>query len=86
MNRKQRRELARKIQADDVSLEVVHPDAAGIDIGNECHYVAVPSKRDPEQPVRRFGCVTAELKAMAEWLISGPSPPFLGGSAVRPRP
>jgi hypothetical protein len=36
MNRKQRRELARKIQADDVSLEVVHPDAAGIDIGNEC--------------------------------------------------
>src|SRR6516165_3122790 len=68
MNRKQRRELTRKIQADDVSLEVVHPDAAGIDIGNECHYVAVPSKRDSEQPVRRFGCVTAELKAMAEWL------------------
>jgi transposase len=68
MNRKQRRELVRKIQADDVSLEVVHPDAAGIDIGNECHYVAVPSKRDPEQPVRRFGCVTAELKTMAEWL------------------
>ena len=52
MNGKQRRELARKIQADDVSLEVVHPDAAGIDIGNECHYVAVPSKRDPEHPVR----------------------------------
>jgi len=28
MSRKQRRELTRKIQADDVSLEVVHPDAA----------------------------------------------------------
>jgi len=68
LNRKQRRELVRKIQADDVSLEVVHPDAAGIDIGNESHYVAVPSKRDPEQPVRRFGCVTAELKTMAVWL------------------
>jgi transposase len=67
-NRRQRRELARKILADDVSLEILHPDAAGIDIGNECHYVAVPSKREPEQPVRRFGCVTAELKAMAEWL------------------
>jgi hypothetical protein len=26
MNRKQRRELARKIQADDVSLEIVHPE------------------------------------------------------------
>ena len=67
MNRKQRREMARKIQAEDLSLEVVHPHAAGIDIGNESHYVAVPPTRD-EQPVRRFGCTTAELKAMAAWL------------------
>ena len=67
MNRKQRRETMRKIQSDDLSLEVVHPDAAGIDIGNESHYVAVPPTRD-SQPVRRFGCTTAELKAMAEWL------------------
>src|SRR5215470_3369522 len=67
MNRKQRRDLARRIQAQDLSLEVVHPDAAGIDIGNESHYVAVPSTRD-SQPVRRFGCTTGELKAMAEWL------------------
>ena len=66
-NRKQRREMARKIQAEDLSLEVVHPHAAGIDIGNESHYVAVPSTRD-EQPVRRFGCTTTELKAMAAWL------------------
>ena len=67
MNRKQWRELARKIQTDDVSLEVVHPDAAGIDIGNETHYVAVPPKRDTE-PVRRFGCTTGELRAMGAWL------------------
>ena len=67
MNRKQRRELTRKIQNQDLSLEVVHPDAAGIDIGNESHYVAVPSTRD-SQPVRRFGCTTGELQAMAEWL------------------
>src|ERR1700758_4871138 len=67
MNRKQRRELARRVQAEDVSLEVVHPDDAGIDIGNEAHYVAVPRARD-SQGVRRFGCVTAELKEMAAWL------------------
>src|ERR1700730_15069469 len=67
MNRKQRLETMRKIQSEDLSLEMVHPDAAGIDIGNESHYVAVPPKRD-SQPVRRFGCTTAELKAMAEWL------------------
>src|SRR5438105_11464384 len=67
MNRKQRREMMRKIQSADLRLEVVHPNAGGIDIGNESHYVAVPPGRD-SQPVRRFGCTTAELKAMAAWL------------------
>ena len=67
MNRKQRREMTRKIQNEDIRLEVIHPDAAGIDIGNESHYVAVPPTRD-SQPVRRFGCTTAELKEMANWL------------------
>src|ERR1700720_1474870 len=67
MNRKQRRETTRKIQSDDLSLEVVHPDAAGIDIGNESHYVAVPPTRVSE-PVRRFGCTTADLRQMADWL------------------
>jgi transposase len=67
MNRKQRRETTRKIQSEELSLEVVHPGAAGIDIGNESHYVAVPPSRD-SQPVRCFGCTTAELKAMAAWL------------------
>jgi transposase len=67
MNRNQRREMMRKIQSQDLSLEVVHPDAAGIDIGNESHYAAVPTIRD-SQPVRQFGCTTAELKAMADWL------------------
>src|SRR5204862_2914423 len=56
-----------KVQGEDISLEVIHPDAAGIDIGNEFHDVAVPPSRDG-QPVRRFGCTTAELKAMADWL------------------
>src|SRR5438093_13121713 len=46
MNRKQRRETMRRIQRENLSLEVVHPDAAGIDIGNEFHYVAVPPTRD----------------------------------------
>src|SRR6516162_2661945 len=67
MNRKQRREMTRKMQSEDLRLEVVHPDAAGIDIGNESHYVAVPPSRD-SQPIRQFGCTTAELKTMAAWL------------------
>jgi transposase len=67
MNRRQRREVMRKIQSEDFSLEVIHRNAAGIDIGNESHYVAVPPSRD-SQPVRRYGCTTGELKAMADWL------------------
>lgn len=47
---------------------MVHPDAAGIDIGNAAHYVAVPPDRDAE-PVRSFGCFTEDLKRMADWLI-----------------
>jgi transposase len=67
MNRKQRREIMRKFQSEDLSLEVIHRNAAGIDIGNESHYVAVPPSRD-SQPVRPFVCTTGELKAMADWL------------------
>ena len=48
MNRKQRREMMRQMQSGDLSLEVIHPDASGIDIGNESHYVAVPPSRDPQ--------------------------------------
>src|SRR5260370_39627911 len=67
MNRKQRRDLDGKIQSAALTLQIVHPDAAGIDIGNESHYVAVPPDRD-SQPVQHFGCTTAELRAMADWL------------------
>jgi len=30
--------------SEDLSLEVIHPDAAGIDIGNESHYAATASQ------------------------------------------
>jgi len=55
MNRKQQREMMRQIHSEDLSLAIIHPDAAGIDIGNESHYVAVPPNRD-SQSVQRFGC------------------------------
>jgi transposase len=50
-------------------LEVVHPHAAGIDVGNSAHYVAVRPDRDPK-PVRRFECFTADLHRLADWLQS----------------
>ncbi len=48
-------------------LRVIHPDAAGIDIGATSHYVAVPPDR-AEEPVRSFGTHTADLHALVAWL------------------
>jgi transposase len=48
-------------------LPLTNPNAAGIDIGAETHWVAVPAERDPE-PVRAFGTCTADLEALAAWL------------------
>jgi transposase len=50
------------------ALEIVHPDAAGIDVGGSEHWVAISPDRDTE-PVRCFGCFTADLRAMAQWLV-----------------
>ena len=69
LNRKQRKELVRKVYAEDPGLEVVHRNVAGIDVGNESHFAAVPPGRD-RQPVQEFGCWTADLLRMAEWLKS----------------
>jgi transposase len=66
-NRKGRKEWTRRLQSEDPGLEVVHPHAAGIDVGNGAHYVAVRPERDP-QPVRRFECFTQDLHRLADWL------------------
>jgi transposase len=69
LNRKERKEWAQRLQSENPGLDVVHPYAAGIDVGNSVHYVAVRPDRDPE-PVRRFECFTADLHRMADWLQS----------------
>jgi len=48
-------------------MRKIHPNAAGIDIGAEAHYVAVPPDR-ATPAVRRFGCLTPDLHEMARWL------------------
>ena len=66
LTRKQRKELGRRIWSGSPGLDVVHRDAAGIDIGSREHNVAVGPDRDGE-PVRVFGCFTEDLHRMAEW-------------------
>src|SRR4029434_3014145 len=49
-------------------LQICHPHAAGIDIGEAEHWGAVPPGCDPH-PVRRFGTFTVDLDALADWLM-----------------
>lgn len=48
-----------------ISMEVVNPHAAGIDVGSRSHWVAVGQL---EQDVREFGVFNQDLFAMADWL------------------
>ncbi|MCW7551672.1 IS110 family transposase [Endozoicomonas gorgoniicola] len=49
-------------------LKTVNLYAAGIDIGSEFHFVAVPKELD-EQSVRSFACFTSDLEMMTQWLV-----------------
>ena len=63
MNRKRRKKVGTEQQDWSLNLEVVHLNAAGIDIGNESHYVAVPPGRDPTQ----CGSLPALLRICTVW-------------------
>jgi len=56
-------EVARKEQ----ELARINHHAAGIDIGAESHFVAVPPESTPT-PVKQFGVFTRDLYALADWL------------------
>jgi transposase len=66
---KQREELGRRLQSPDPGLEIIHYNAAGIDVGGASHFVAVPPGRHPEA-IREFGSWTTALHEMAAWLKS----------------
>ena len=63
-----RRKKADQPKVDWKALEIVHPDAAGIDIGGREHWVTIAPDRDAE-PIRCFDCFTADLERMADWLV-----------------
>jgi transposase len=48
--------------------KIVHPNAAGIDIASNIHYVAVPEEKCKDN-VRSFKGFTRDLHALANWLI-----------------
>jgi transposase len=57
----------RKVKFD--TLAVMHPDAAGLDLGDESAYAAVPVGRDPDgQDVRCFSALTDGIESLVAWL------------------
>jgi transposase len=63
--RKKKSKASKRVTFQGLSL--IHPHAAGIDVGAKEHVVAVPSDRDP-QPVRTFQAFTPDLHELAAWL------------------
>lgn len=53
------------MEEESISMEVVNPHAAGIDVGSRSHWVAVGQS---EQDVREYGVYNEDLFAMADWL------------------
>lgn len=62
------RKVNKKGKNTGAVLPVLHPHAAGVDIGATEIYVAVPADRDAES-VRSFQTFTEDLIALAEWLL-----------------
>ncbi len=54
-------------KASHRELSAINPNAAGIDIGADRHWVSVPSRSDDEN-VKSFSCFTGDLYQMADWL------------------
>src|SRR5205823_3136105 len=69
LSRRERRQIERQLQAEDPGWEVVHRNVAGIDVGNESHFVCVDPQRATPW-IREFGSWTTALREMVEWLKS----------------
>ncbi|MGR2683109.1 hypothetical protein [Chromobacterium haemolyticum] len=56
-------------QSKPAGLLIIHPFAAGIDIGSRFHVVAInPDISD--EPVQTFQSFTSDLVRMADWLVA----------------
>jgi transposase len=51
------------------NMPIVHPHAAGINVGAEAHWVWVPADRDA-QPVQKCSAFTCDVHRLADWLTT----------------
>jgi transposase len=65
MNTSKKKSVKKTQNASPISI--INPNAAGIDIGDTMHVVAVPDGRS-EKTVREFGTMTCDLELIVTWL------------------
>jgi len=53
------------MEEEKISMEIVNPHAAGVDVGSRLHWVAVGQQ---EKDIREFGVFNQDLFEMADWL------------------
>jgi transposase len=66
-NKSRERSLPVPVPVSAAALNVINPDAAGIDVHSDMHMVCVPADRDASA-VRQFGANTADLQEIVAWL------------------
>jgi transposase len=54
------------MKKEKMALDVVNPQAAGIDVGSRSHYVAIGQT---DEDVKEFGVYNEDLIALAQWLL-----------------
>ena len=61
-----------RTRSKPTGLPIIHPFAAGIDIGSRFHVVAVSLDlcNDPVQTFQTFQAFTSDLQRMADWLVA----------------
>jgi transposase len=64
---KKKEAATRQLRFDPAILDMLNPNAAGIDVASEEMWVCVPA-HCAEQNVRKFGAFTDDLYAIADWL------------------
>ncbi|MDP2855907.1 MAG: IS110 family transposase [bacterium] len=61
--------MSRRKDQQSVTMRCVHPNAAGLDLGQDEIWAAVPDGR-AAPPVRKFGTFTPDVLALADWLTA----------------
>lgn len=50
-----------------VSMEIINPNAAGIDVGSRSHYVAIGQGKED---IKEFGVYNEDLFSLTQWLLT----------------